>query len=317
MKFLLSSLLVLIFLGHANIYAEDPPGIKETGTMDSIRLPVNLYDTFSFSERISPYARTATWLSGPAIMTAYGLFLWDWGRQMDFALQPETYKGAHAVNGAADKYGHAYVNYAGQRLFAFLFRASGSSKNRANIEGALLMEFSSLLCEVGDGFSPHYGADPYDILFNQYGIILGMILNHFPLLDGIFTFQWEYFPSSRIRSNLTRTDRWDISTDYNDSKYILVTKLGGVPYLSLTPLRYVNIDFGYYTRGYRHANEYSSRTRNMFIGLSFNFTIGIGDLLPVGYISSTLQSVFNYYHPPIGWEVKKWVISDVPHSEFE
>jgi len=317
MKFSIICFSALFLFASVNLHAEDVSTGEETGYRDAIDLPVNLYDNFTFSEEMSPYMRIATWISGPAVMTAYGLFLWDWGRQMNFSMQPETYKGSHAVNGAADKYGHSYVNYAGQRLFAFLFRASGSSRRRANIEGALLMEISSLLCEVGDGFSPHYGADPYDILFNQYGILLGMILNHFPLLDGIFTFQWQYFPSNRIRKNPTRTDRWDISTDYNDSKYILVTKLGGIPYLSLTPLRYVNIDFGYYTRGYRHSDEYPSRTRNIFIGLSFNFTIGFGDLLPVGYLSSALQSVFNYYHPPLGWEAKKWVISDVPHSDFE
>jgi len=310
---------ILIFVFFTVSYGQENPQSADNAYSESVKLPVNLYDTFTFDENTTPYVRNLLYISAPGFMLLYGVYLWEWdlSRHEDFTLKPQTFKGAHAINGAADKWGHMFANYAGMRFFTFLFRSTGSSRNRSIIEGAILTDLTSLIGEVGDGFSPNYGFDPYDVLFNHFGILLGMLLEWSPFLDRIFTMTWEYFPSERVRNHLNKTDRWDVSTDYNDAKYLLTTKLGGIPYVSLTPLRYFNIDLGYFTRGYRHSEEYSSRTRNIFIGVSMNFAIAFGDLLPVGYTSSTLQSVFNYYHPPCDLELKKWVISDRPHSEFE
>lgn len=283
----------------------------------TVKLPANVYDTFEFSESKKPALRAFTYASGPVFMLVYGISSWGWFEQESFTLKPETFVGSHAVNGAADKYGHLFGNYMGKRLFTFLFRATGSSRNRANIEGAILMNITSLGGEMGDGFSPHYGFDPYDVLFNEIGILLAMLLDYSPFLDRIFAIKWEYFPSKYQRKRFDDPDHWDIATDYSDSKFLLTTKLGGIPYLSLTPFRYLNVDLGYYTRGFRHSFLYDSRTRNLFLGVSANFTIGFGDLLPAGYASSTLQTFFNYYHPPCDYEAKEWVISDRPHDEFE
>ncbi|MBN2039643.1 MAG: DUF2279 domain-containing protein [Spirochaetes bacterium] len=319
----LNILLILFFILSSFSFSYSQENVELPGSQgdllqETIKLPVNLYDDFTFSEKNAPYARNIMYVSAPGFMLLYGVYLWDWdiSKQEDFTIKAQTFKGSHAINGAADKWGHMYANYVGMRLFTFLFRATGSSRNRAIIEGAILTDLTSLIGEIGDGFSPNYGFDPYDVLFNQFGIILGAILELSPTLDRIFAMKWEYFPGPRVRNHLDKTDRWDVSTDYNDSKYILTTKLGGIPYLSLTPLRYFNVDLGYFSRGYRHTEEYSSRARNIFVGVSVNFTIAFGDLLPVGYTSSTMQSVFNYYHPPCDLEVKKWVLSDLPHSEF-
>jgi len=318
MKLLMTLLLILpLYFSVTNLFAQQLSEDHGSDASNSVLLPVNVYDTFTFDATLSPYIRTATYISGPAFLLVYGITTWGWYDQESFTLKPETYEGAHAINGAADKCGHLYVNYAGKRLFTFLFRATGSSMNRANIEGALLMEICSLGGEIGDGFSPRYGFDPYDILLNQFGILLGMLLDWSPVLDRIFTFKWEYFPSERVRRRLNDVEKWDIATDYSDQKFIFTTKLGGIPYISLTPLRYINIDVGYYTRGYRGAAYYSSRTRNVFLGFSINFSIAFGDLLPVGYTSSTIQTFFNYYHPPCDYEAKVWVLSDRPHEEFD
>jgi hypothetical protein len=310
--------IILILTSFSAIQAQENQEKPDVGVSEAIKLPVNLYDTFTFSEQTSPYARKILYIAAPTFMCLYGVYLWDWNLSSEhsFNFKTETPLGAHSLNGAADKYGHLYANYVGTRLFAFLFRATGSSRNMSIIQGALLDDITGFIGEVGDGFSPNYGFDPYDFLYNQFGVILGMLFEYSPFLDRIFAIKWEYFPGPRVRNHLSDTSRWDVSTDYNDAKYILTTKLGGIPYLSLTPLRYINIDFGYFTRGYRHTEEYSSRTRNLFVGLSINFTIAFGDLLPQGYTSSTLQSIFNYYHPPCDLELKRWVISDRPHSEF-
>ncbi|MCU0822386.1 MAG: hypothetical protein MUC95_07935, partial [Spirochaetes bacterium] len=164
--------------------------------------------------------------------------------------------------------------------------------------------------------SPDYGFDPYDFMFNQFGILFGMLLDWSPFLDGLFTLKWEYYPSKAMKKEFSR-DHFDFATDYSGSKYILTTKLGGIPYLSQTPLRYMDVDVGYYTRGYRDSKYYPSRKRVVYLGLSMNFTFAFGDLLPAGYASSTMQTFFNYYHAPWDLPVNEKVISDRPHSEFQ
>ena len=290
---------------------------SDTDNDNSIKLPVNVFDKFTFNKKANPYIKIAIYVSGPAFMLIYGFSTWQWNAGESFSLKPQTYKGAHAINGAADKFGHLYSNYTGKRFFSFLFRAAGSSPLRANIEGIILTEITSFGGEIGDGFSNKYGFDPYDALFNQMGILLGAILDFSPFLDRIFAYKLEYYPSKQMRAKFDIIDHHDFATDYNGEKFILSTKFGGIPYLSLTPLRYFNFDIGYYTRGYRNNSYegktyYKSRTRHLFIGFSANFSIAFGDALPVGYISSSLQSFFNYFHPKWDLEVKDWVLSDIP-----
>jgi hypothetical protein len=143
-----------------------------------------------------------------------------------------------------------------------------------------------------------------------------MLLDWSPLLDGIFTLKWEYYPSRAMRKEFDK-EHYDIATDYSGSKYILTTKLGGIPYLSRTPVRYLDVDVGYYTRGYRDSKYYPSRKRAVYLGLSMNFTFAFGDLLPAGFTSSTAQTFFNYFHPAWDLEVKNKIISDRSHDEFE
>jgi hypothetical protein len=248
-------------------------------------------------------------------MFFYGIFLWEWnlGKRDHFWINPETFIGSHAANGGVDKCGHMFSNYVGTRFLTFMFRATGSSKNKAIIQGALLNDITSLIGEIGDGFSLKYGFDPYDVLFNHFGILLGMVLEYYPSLNRIFSMTWEYVPSKRLMHNLGNLTKWDITTDYDAAKFMLTTKLSGIPYLSLTPLRYLNVDVGYYTRGYKHPEEYSSKTRNIFFGISINYAITFEKILPIGYLSSTIQSFFNYYHPWWDLEMKNWTISDLPH----
>jgi hypothetical protein len=305
------------------IILTDARGQETAGKFDSIDhraviVPMNVFDTLTFSKKQSTWIRPSLYVAPSVGMFVYGIYLWDWNfaNSGGFAFRPETFIGDHAVSGAADKFGHMYCNYVGTRLLTYFFRAAGESKNKAIIEGAVANDLSSFIGELGDGFSKNYGFDPYDFLFNHFGILLGALLEYSPRLDKIIAMKWEYLPSKRMRGNFGKFSKWDIFTDYNADKFILSTKLGGIPYLSQTPLRYINFDIGYYSRGYYHPYEYPSRTRNLLIGISINYSIAFGDVLPKGYASSALQTFFNYYHPWWDLEVKRVIISDRPHSEF-
>ncbi len=317
MKIIVSTLIVLIIFSSHVMSQENTVVVDVEKAGDNIRLPLNVYDSFEFNADTSKYVRYGLYAFGPLFMIGYGIGTWGWNSS-DFHLKAENPTGAHAINGGVDKYGHLYGNYLMKRLTTFLFRASGSSPNMANLEGALLTDIITTAGEIGDGFGPDYGFDPYDWLANQAGILIAVLLDYSPFLDGIFTLRWEYYPSKAMRNKFDIKDHHDIFTDYSGSKFMLTTKVGGIPYLSLTPLRYVNIDAGYYVRGYRPAQGFDRRTRAYYIGLSFNFSIAFGDILPAGYISSSMQSFFNYFQVPrLNWEAKKWVLSDRPQSDWE
>jgi hypothetical protein len=314
LKILIYSI-ILSFLFCQQLFAEET--IEKANPDETINLPVNLYDTLQFSSEKRPYIRYSLYAFGPLFMIGYGLGTWGWN-SADFHLKPENPLGAHAINGGADKYGHLFGNYAMKRLTTFLFKASGSSATMANLEGALLTEIITTAGEIGDGFGPNYGFDPYDMLANQAGILIGVLLDYSPFLDRIFAVRWEYFPSKAMKQRFDIAHHHDIFTDYSGQKVMLTTKLGGIPYLSITPLRYINFDSGYYARGYRPAKGFDRRTRNYYVGLSVNFSIAFGDILPTGYVSSSCQTFFNYIQVPrVNWEAKRWVISDRPQSEWD
>jgi hypothetical protein len=141
--------------------------------------------------------------------------------------------------------------------------------------------------------------------------LAGFVLDSFPALDRMIALKWEYVPTRKfVREFQLFSKKMDIFTDYGGQKFLLTTKLGGIPYLSRTPLRYVNIDLGYYARRDKNysysADEEVVFKRNLFIGFSVNFSILAGDILPVGYASSTVQTFFNYYHVPYDLEAWTW-----------
>ena len=282
----------------------------------TIRQPVNLYESFQFSEERAPYVRTGLYIAAPSFFLLYGVTTWGWEVDEGFTWNPETFRGRHAVHGGADKFGHLYSAYVLKRLASFFFRASGSSPLVGNVEGVLFSELIMLGSEIGDGFSPDYGFDPYDFLFNNIGILIAFMLDWSPSLDRLFSIQFEYVPSREMREDFDFGENHDLPTDYGGTKYILTTKFAGIPYVSLTPLRYVNVDIAYYARGFDQRFR-RIKTKNIHLGISFNYAIAFGDLLPVGYTSSSIQTFFNYIHLPWDYEAWRWKIAEAPNENYE
>jgi hypothetical protein len=313
--------LLMILCMSATAYAqaekEEPKKVEPAATeYQAVVLPINLFDTFSFDESNHTPIRTSMYIFGPVFITVWGVVEWGYFSGYTFRIVPYSPWGEHALDGGSDKIGHSYGAYVVKRASTFLFHSTGDSRLKANLLGAAYSELIMTLLEVGDGLSTRYGFDPWDFAGNNVGILIGFLLDQFPVLDRMFAFQMEWVPTKTFRNNFEPfTSKSDIFTDYSGQKAILATKLGGIPYVSKTPLRYVNIDLGYFSRGYDAPNRaYKNDTRNVYVGLSVNYSIAFGDLLPKGYTSSTLQTVFNYYHVPFDLEAKQWYLSSVPHE---
>jgi hypothetical protein len=60
--------------------------------------------------------------------------------------------------------------------------------------------------------------------------------------------------------------------DYEGQKFLGVVKLSGLPHVSETPLRYLELMCGYYTRGFPRYAEADEKSRHLFVGIGLNLS---------------------------------------------
>ena len=111
---------------------------------------------------------------------------------------------------------------------------------KSAITGAIVSGVAFLAVEVGDGFS-RYGASYEDFIASAAGIGFSFLRNTVPGLREKIDFRMEYVPTGN-------GDKLGLG-DYSGKKFLLAGKLGFDAFKE-TPLRYVELHAGYYTRGY-------------------------------------------------------------------
>ena len=244
---------------------------------------------------------TEYWLFGsvPVIVTLWGVGTWGWGtasgwqfKEDGWGLEQDSYTGG------ADKLGHTWSIYAISRVSSHFFERSGDSRNWAAFKGFLLGQFTGLGVEIGDGFGETYGFSWGDMVWNLGGGLLAILLDIYPPLDNLIGFQVEYWPSQDHRNQ--NREKWiEVTSDVTGQTFLLALKLAGIPYIRNTFLQFVQIDFGYYTRGYWFSDStYDYKTRHMYIGFAINLSRVSEKALPRGGFRSFFTTLFKYYHAP-------------------
>lgn len=195
--------------------------------------------------------------AGAAVIVAWGLLAWEYGDRPPH-LESEGWFEAGTDEGGADKLGHLYTGYALARGMAALYRGWGLGTADAAREGALTSLLVTTVMEVGDGFSP-YGSSGEDMVMNLAGAAAGYALAAHP--------QW------RERVDLRLEYRFhgfveDITTDYEHARYLVALKPAGWRVLDVAPLRWLELQAGYFARGYDDPLRADSRTT--FVGVGLN-----------------------------------------------
>lgn len=194
------------------------------------------------------------------VILAWGLLQWDYGsRPLHF--RSEGWFGQSTPEGGADKLGHLYTGYLLARGMASLYRDWGLAADRAAREAALTSVLVTTVMEVGDGFSP-YGSSGEDLLMNLAGAWAGEALARSPAWRERLDLRVEY------RFN---TDTSDFTTDYEHARHLIALKLGGFDALRGTPLRWLEVQGGYYTRGY--SDPLAPDRRTAYAGLGLNLPL--------------------------------------------
>lgn len=220
------------------------------------------YDLRSWADDVS----VTRWETGTAVagVTALGLTSWNWGSSKSFRWNPEGWFGEQTGSGGADKLGHAFSSYALTNVLANRLLREGLSPERAGLSAALTAQAIMLYVEMFDGLSDDHGFAREDVVMNLLGTGLSYARTVNPKLRDTLDFRMEYQPSGY--------KGFRPFSDYSGQKYLLAFKLGGVDALRDTPLRYLDLQLGYYTRGFSKAerDDGMGRSRHSFVGIGIN-----------------------------------------------
>jgi len=228
-------------------------------------------------------------LNSAAAMTIiwYGVRNWDYGKNGP-SCTSEGWFGEDTKDGGADKAGHFYNSYVLANAIAHFSESWGYSKKRAALNGL----FSSLglmtLMEVGDAFS-EYGFCHEDIYMNVAGGFTGYLLYKHPEIEKKIDFRMEYRP---------RCDTADFLTDFTQMKFLMAVKLSGFDLTRDSHLRYLELQTGYFVRGY--ADEEAEKKRTVYFAIGINLSQILSELA-----FKKTAMVFRYFQLPstyIPWE---------------
>lgn len=227
-----------------------------------------------------------------ALITYTGFKDWKWG-SASFRFNSEGWFGMRTGSGGLDKLGHIYGPYMTSELLYWRLRATHQNHWVSSLYPPL---FSTLLyqyIELFDGYSVDHGYSYEDSLMDGVGVALSFLRHRFPRFGQLLDYRLFYYPSGG-RS-------FQPMIDYEGQKFFGALKLAGVPGLERTPLRYLELLGGYYTRGfprYTHADEKSAHFV-LGVGLSLSEAI-LGPLEAAhGEPFSFLNLASNYFQSPL------------------
>ena len=196
---------------------------------------------------------------------ALGFSDWDWGTA-NFHFVDEGFFGTDTHNGGMDKLGHAF----GTMLLSDFFAASMDRHHiptrSAALTGSIMGWGVMAMVETFDGFSADYGFSPQDIVANTVGATFSFLRNTVPGLKNKLDYRLEYIPSGYDTG-------FKPHSDYAGQKYILALKLGGFEKFEETPLRFFELDAGYFTEGFKQneaVDRNLSRSRHPFVAIGLN-----------------------------------------------
>jgi predicted lipoprotein DUF2279 len=227
-----------------------------------------------------------------ALITYTGFKDWKWG-SASFRFNSEGWFGMDTGSGGLDKLGHAYGAYMTSELLYWRLRATHQGHWVSSWYPALFGTLLYQYIEFFDGYSVDHGYSYEDTIMNGLGVTLSFLRNRFPRFRQLFDYRLFYYPSGG--------KSFQPMIDYQGQKFFGVLKLAGVPGLERTPVRYLELFAGYYTRGfprYAHADE---KTSHFMLGVGVSLSELIFKPLDAarGQPFSFLDLASNYFETPL------------------
>ena len=222
-------------------------------------------------------------------MMTYGLLYWHYG-ETSFQFVNEGWFDPDTIHGGADKLGHAISTYFGVMAYSAIYDHWGYDQHRASLYGTLSSWATFFMIEVGDGFSRH-GFSVEDLAADTVGAFTGYLRREWPAFSRRVDFRVSYFPSYGERKGKDA----DYCSDYSGFKYLLALKGDGFDCISSTWLRYLELQMGYYTRGYQDqdGDHYGPPMRTLYAAVGVN----LSQIFDKQNWNKT-AAFLHYYQPP-------------------
>jgi len=242
-------------------------------------------------------SRDLKWeLSGLLAGIGYlGIKEWDWG-SASFSLNNEGWFEMDSGNGGADKLGHLYSSYVIDEFLTHrLYQKSGDMSYSAR-SGAFYSFGLMFVVELFDGFSSDHGFSYEDLIMNTTGIGFSYLKNTVPSLAEKLDLRIEYHPSEA-------NEGFHPVTDYSGMKYSVVTKLAGFNSLENTPLKYLELQLGYFVRGFKEGDEvqFKDKSSEIYFGLGADLQELVFKPIMKRWDSKVVKwsnTLFRYYQMP-------------------
>ncbi|WGL17454.1 DUF2279 domain-containing protein [Microbulbifer bruguierae] len=228
-------------------------------------------------------------------ITYLGVKEWNWGNA-EFKVNGEGWFGMDTGSGGSDKLGHLYSTYVMTEFLTHRMMEKGYNASSSALYSSMAASALMLYVEVFDGYSADHGFSYQDLTANTIGTGISYLKTRYPdTLGDTLDLRIEYLPSDAM-------DGFHPVTDYAGMKYMAVAKLNGINAFRDTPLKYFELQLGYFARGFlKNELPYEDyRTTEAFIGIGLNldellFKPLAKQLGSVGRYGSTLT---HYYQVP-------------------
>ena len=223
-----------------------------------------------------------------------GLKEWNWG-SASFKFNNEGFFGLDTGSGGADKLGHLYSTYLIDEFLTDRLYYKTGNLNDAALKSAIFSAGLMLFVETFDGYSSDHGFSYEDLVMNSAGIGISYLKNTVPGLRNKLDLRVEYHRS--------KADRGHPITDYTGYTYSAVLKLAGFKKLRKTPLKYIELQLGYKTRGFKKDDRpyFDKKTTELYAGIGLDLSEALFKPLKKKTDSELVDfadTFFRYYQAP-------------------
>lgn len=187
-----------------------------------------------------------------------------------FHFKDEGWFGDDTINLGVDKLTHAFDTYLiAEILHMRLHRKTEASAGDA-LTAAVIASALMALNEISDGIEPDSGYSMQDVTANLAGAAFSVLRNTVPGMREKVAFKVEIIPNSSIYSY--RGQR-----HYEQQRYMLSFKGAGFKGLRDGPLRFVDLQVGYFASDFMGKDRAAGKEpkQHVFVGLGLN----LGELL--------------------------------------
>jgi len=266
---------IILFFTYTSLFANDfTENINDT--TNNINKALLITDDPTYG------AITDTALVSAGI-AAWGFSQWNWGTK-SFHFHDEGWFEEESKTGGSDKTGHLYMTYLLSRVLSSRYQDRGMSLEESSFWGSLSSLTAMTLLEIGDGTSP-YGFSKEDLIADAVGSFLAYVIRVNPKVDEFIDIRFEYWPSNSSEG------RNDFTTDYSNMRHLVAFKLSGFDSLKDTPFSFIELQAGYYSRGYR-SYDTVEESQHFYMGVG----ISLSNLADRSGIN-VLKNIFEFYQP--------------------